>query len=225
MNDTYVRAFDIAEDDVPGRFTGFPSVYGVEDTYESVFDAGSFRKTLKDHVKKGFPIVWMHRPEEPIGLARLQEQERGPFVEAGDLDLDVQRGREVHSGMKKQYITQMSHRFQPVRQKIVETDGRKVVHFTEVRLIEISPVTMNFASNPEASIDSVRTEMQEQLDEVKARATRESRIVTLPRELTDGIERLERALGNKPRARTSGDHLRTLATELERLDRALTKGA
>ena len=222
MNDKYVRAFDITQDETPGRFTGYASVFDVVDSWGTVFDRGAFKKTIKDH-KGMFPVLRMHDSSEPIGMARVEEDEKGLRVVEGKLDLDVQTARDVYSGMKMGYISQMSHRFHAIREKA--TEG--VTHYSEVRLLEVSAVTMNFASNDEAEIETVRTEIQDELDDVKRRAAAESRIITLPSDLTAGIERLQRALtgtvgaAGTPRIRTSGDHLRTLEQEVARLSRAL----
>lgn len=153
MNDKYVRAFDIAQDETPGRFTGYASVFDVVDSWGTVFDRGAFRKTVKDH-KGMFPVLRMHNPDEPIGMARVEEDAKGLRVVDGKLDLEVQIARDVYSGMKMGYISQMSHRFHAIREKSV--DG--VTHYSEVRLLEVSAVTMNFASNDEAEIETVRAE-------------------------------------------------------------------
>jgi HK97 family phage prohead protease len=129
----------------------------VVDTYGTVFDKGAFKKTIKE--RKGWlPIVWMHNPSEPIGRADVKEDDKGLWVK-GQLDLDVQRGSEVHSGMKKGYITEMSHSFRGIKQKSVKAEDKsEIPHFLEVQSFEISPVTTNFASNEEAVITGVRTQ-------------------------------------------------------------------
>lgn len=150
------RTFHAEELDDKGRFTGHASVFDVVDSWGTVFDRGSFRKTIKDH-KGFFPMAWMHREFEPIGSVIVEEDAKGLRVIEGRLDLEVQRARETYSGMKNGYISDMSHRFQPLRD--VKVDG--VQHFKEVRLREISPATMNFGATEGATIGSVRTEDEE----------------------------------------------------------------
>jgi len=158
------RAFGIRlVDDEPGLFTGYASVFGVKDSYDTIFDKGCFKKTIKDH-KGRLPLTWMHRIEEPIGLAYIEEDDHGLLVKEGRLNLEVQRGAEVYSGMKfrdEGYIGQMSHTFRVVKKRTVEEDGKETVHFKEVQSYEIAPVTTNFAANEEAVITSVRTEEEE----------------------------------------------------------------
>jgi len=155
MTDLF-RTFQAEGLDDKGRFSGYASVFDVVDSYETVFDRGAFRKTIKDH-KGFFPMAWMHRPEEPIGSVTVEEDGKGLRVVEGRLDLEVQRAREVYSGMKNGYVSDMSHRFQPVRAAKVEG----IQHFKEVRLREVSPATMNFGATEGAVIGAVRTEDEE----------------------------------------------------------------
>ena len=205
------RTFEVRtlDGDEEGRFEGYASVFGVIDSYGTVFDQGAFKKTIKE--RKGWlPIVWMHDPSEPIGRAVVKEDDKGLWVE-GQLDLDVQRGREVHSGMKKGYITQMSHSFRGIKQKVAEAEDKsKIPHYLEVQSFEISPVTANFASNEEALVTSVRT--QEPIRE------------RVPVELAYQMGRLEALLAAPPTGtrstepqRTPGNHLRNVEDQLERL--------
>lgn len=159
------REFEVrlVGDDEPGLFTGYASVFDVIDTYGTIFDKGAFKKTIREH-KGRLPVTWMHRIEEPIGLAYVEEDDHGLLVKEGRLNLDVQRGAEVYSGMKfrgEGYITEMSHTFKNVKSRDVVNDGVKVPHFKEVRSFEIAPVTANFGSNVEAVITSVRAEIDD----------------------------------------------------------------
>ena len=205
------RAFEVRaiEDGEPGQIEGLSSVFGVLDSHETIFDKGAFKKTIKDRKGK-VPMVWMHESWTPIGLASVEEDDDGlRFV--GQLDLDVQRGAEVYSGIKKGYITQMSHSFAEVKSKMVKDEtGREVKHFKEVKLFEISPVTTNFASNPEAMITGVRTKEEPKM--------------VIPDEMRTEMDRLE-ALLNEPLKGTRkaeplskpGNHLQGIQRQLDRI--------
>lgn len=164
--DRLKREFDIrlVEDDELGVFTGYASVFGVKDFYGTVFDKGCFKKTIKEH-KGRLPLTWLHRIEEPIGLAFIEEDDHGLLVKEGRLNLDIQKGQEVYSGMKfrgEGYITQMSHTFEVVKKRVVvDEDDIEIPHYKEVKSFEIAPVTANFAANEEAVITSVRTAGEE----------------------------------------------------------------
>jgi len=209
------RSFEVraVEDGEPGQVEGYVSVYDVEDSHESVFEKRSFRKTVKESEGKA-PMVWMHSAHEPIGLATVEEDDYGlRFL--GQLDLDVQRGAEVYSGIKKGYITQMSHSFKAIKSKMVKgDDGREIRHFTEVKLYEISPVTANFASNEKAVITGVRTEEPEETPEV----------VTIPDGMRSQMDRLDALLEPLEGTRTEpqgkpGNHLQGIQTQVDRISR------
>jgi len=211
------RSFEVrtVEDGEPGQIEGYASVFGVIDSHGTVFDAGAFKKTIKDR-KGQVPMVWMHESWTPIGLAKLEEDEKGlRFV--GQLDLDVQRGAEVYSGIKKGYIAQMSHSFKDIKSKKVKgEEGGEVLHYKEVKIFEISPVTTNFASNEEAVITGVRTEEPKE----------EPRILVIPDGVRTQMDRLD-ALLDEPLEgtriaepqRKPGDHLQGVQQQLDRIEK------
>jgi len=207
------RSFEVraVEDGEPGSFEGYASVFGVVDSHGTVFDRGAFTKTIKE--RKGWlPIVWMHKPDEPIGRAIVTEDEKGLHVK-GQLDLDVQRGAEINSGMKKGYITEMSHSFGKIPDKInvEKSDGVEVPHFREVKSYEVSPVTANFASASEATIDmtSVRTEEPQEP-------------MVIPDGMRTQMDRIDALLEPSNDTRTEpqgkpGNHLQGIQTQVERI--------
>jgi len=141
---------DVRDVDDDGHFVGHSNVFGVEDSYGTIFDSGAFKKTIKDH-DGIFPVLFFHDPTAPVCLAEHSEDAKGLRVE-GKLDLDIELGRRVRSGMKNGYMDCMSIGFRPVSE--VLTDG--ITHFTEVRLWESSILTRNFAATPGAIVDDVR---------------------------------------------------------------------
>jgi len=135
-----------------GSFSGYASVFGVVDSYGTIFDRGSFRKTIKER-KGRFPLTWFHDPTEPIGLATVEEDDRGLLVN-GELDVvGNSTAQRVYAGLRFGYVTDMSHGFRPIRRK---EDENRVTHFTEVQLIEVALLTANYASNPDAMVTAVR---------------------------------------------------------------------
>ena len=204
------RAFDVRAVDggEPGTIEGYASVFGVMDSHGTVFDKGSFKKTIKDRGGK-VPMVWMHESWTPIGLATLEEDDHGlKFI--GQLDLDVQRGAEVYSGVKKGYIGQMSHSFKDVKSKPEKAEGGEILHYKEVKLFEISPVTTNFASNEEATITGVRTKEEPQM--------------VIPDEMRTQLDRLEALLSEPPTGTRKteplgkpGNHLQSIQRQLDRI--------
>lgn len=212
--DRETRVFEVRALEEPGQFSGYASVFGVVDAHGTVFDQGSFKKTIKDH-KGAVPIVWMHDVSTPIGLAAVREDDTGLWFD-GQLDLDVEKGRDVYSGMKKGYITQMSHSFASVKETSVKEDGKSIPHYKEVRLFEISPTTTNFASNEAAAIVSVRSD-EGQEEDVEDNGADELRAI---------IERINALLEPSEDTRTEphgqpGDHWAAFNKELQRVQTLL----
>jgi len=147
-----LRAFRIDDVQVQAEgHVGFhSSVFGIKDSYDTIFDRGCFAKTL-DENQGLFPVAWFHDPRTPIALGQHIEDATGLRVEA-DLDLDVEAGRNVYSGLKKGYIDCASIAFDCMTDQTIDD----VVHFKEVRLFESSLLTRGFASNPAALVDEVR---------------------------------------------------------------------
>lgn len=212
------RAFEVraVEDGEPGSFEGYASVFGVTDSHGTVFDEGAFKKTIKE--RKGWlPIVWMHNPYEPIGRAEVSEDGKGLHVK-GQLDLDVQRGAEVNSGMKKGYITQMSHSFRKVREKLVKAEDKsEIPHFLEVKSFEVSPVTTNFASANEAEINMASVRQEEPEEQLKP--------IVIPGEMRIQMDRLEALLAAPPKGTRSteplgkpGNYLQGVQRQLDRIE-------
>ena len=203
------RVFEVRaiEDGEPGQISGYASVFGVMDSHGTIFDRGAFKKTIKDRGGE-IPMVWMHEQYTPIGLAHVEEDDHGlKFV--GQLDLDVQRGAEVYSGIKKGYIKEMSHSFSEVKSRQEKTDTGDVLHYKEVKLYEISPVTTNFASNSSAKITEVRTKEEPMAipDEIR---TELDRLEALLIEPLNGTRKKE-PLG-KP-----DNHLQRIQRQLDRI--------
>ena len=138
-------------DDARGTFAGYASIFDVVDSYGDIVVRGAFKKTLRE--KKQFPILWSHNIMEPLGVIRGQEDERGLAIE-GQLNLDVQRGREIRSLMKQGAVNGLSIGYQVVKEaEDAETRARLL---KEINLWEISPCV--FQACPGALIDGVKSD-------------------------------------------------------------------
>lgn len=138
-------------DDETGTFEGYASVFGNVDLGNDVVMPGAFKRTL-DHSKGAIPILWFHDPSQPVGIGIEASEDAKGLLVKGQLDLNTQRGREVHSGMKMGYIQSMSIGYKAIGKEI--KDG--VRHLTELALPEYSLLTKGFAMNPEAAVESVK---------------------------------------------------------------------
>lgn len=141
-------------DEEKGTFRGYASIWDIVDTYGDVVMKGAFKRTLKEN--KQFPLLWSHNLMEPIGIIEAKEDSRGLAVQ-GQLNVDVQRGREIRSLMRQGAVTGLSIGFQTVRDEQDKETGYR--HLTEAKLWEISPCV--FQACPGAVADEVKTEIIE----------------------------------------------------------------
>lgn len=142
------KLFDFDEEE--GFFKGYASIYDVVDSYNEIVTRGAFTKTLQENDGK-FPLCWVHNVQEPLGIVYAKEETKGLLVE-GYLNLGVQSAREKRSLMKQGAIKGLSIGFKTIKD---EWDGdlRKL---KEIRLYEISPITLNFQACPDAEIEDVK---------------------------------------------------------------------
>jgi len=127
---------NLAED---GTFEGYGSIFGNVDCYRESVVKGAFSKSLKKHEQDNNPVLmlWQHSWEDPIGVWKeLKEDDRGLYG-VGEINLDVQKGREAYSLMKQRALTGLSIGYKEVKY----TDNAEVRLLEEIDLYEISPVT------------------------------------------------------------------------------------
>lgn len=154
-NETLTVRLDVKAVDDKGTFEGYASVFGKVDLVNDVVEPGAFARTIEQN-KGTFPLFWFHDPSEPIGSVTLSEDAHGLKVDRGSINLDTQRGREVHSGMMADppYITEMSIGYKAIVKEIDDTTG--IRSLKEVALKEVSLLPSNFAAMPDATVDSVK---------------------------------------------------------------------
>ena len=153
----YKQEFPLAVDRLgdDGAFAGYASVFHLTDTQNDIILPGAFDQTIR-HKGGSIKLLWQHRPDEPIGvITMLQEDSKGLYVE-GKLNLDVQRAREAYSLLKSGAIDGLSIGYSAVQSEI-SADGARVLK--EVDLWEISLVT--FPANQAAGVTRIKTGMPE----------------------------------------------------------------
>jgi len=162
---TEIRTFplEIRDIDSTGVFVAHASIFGNVDGYGTIFDAGSFKRSIKAR-KGSFPLARNHEWWAPGGMARgVIEDDTGLLVQEGRPNMKSAVGLEIYVGLPHPddpstgYYSDMSHAFDTVRSK-KDKDG--IEHKTEVKLYEISVVTENFGANPEAGVEQVRMATQ-----------------------------------------------------------------
>ena len=148
----HIAPFEVKSLDEGGSFSGYASVFGVQDSDGDVIVRGAFRKTLDKARESGrMPkMLWQHRIDTIIGkFTEMTEDDRGLFVK-GFLLLDIEKGREAYALLKAGVLDGMSIGFNIVDGGRGES-GRVI---SEVDLWEVSLVT--WGANPEALVTNVK---------------------------------------------------------------------
>jgi len=140
-------------DEEKGTFHGYASIFGLVDSYGDMVLPGAFKKTLKE--KKEFPMLWSHNVCEPIGIITGEEDEKG-LVVTGQLNRDVQRGREIRSLMAQKAVNGLSIGFVTVKEGVDKDSQARTLK--EINLWEISPCV--FQACPDAEVIDVKTSIE-----------------------------------------------------------------
>lgn len=140
-----------------GTFEGYGSIFGNVDSYNEIVAKGAFEKSLNEHKQNGTNVVmlWQHDRRSPIGIWKeLREDDLG-LVGKGEINLEVQQGREAYSLMKQGALTGLSIGYEEID---VNYQGDHLI-LNELKLHEISPVT--FPANDAARISAVKAKRLE----------------------------------------------------------------
>ena len=137
-----------------GKFEGYASVFNNIDKVGDVVTPGAFKKTISEN--NGL-IKLQFNHKETIGMARIWEDEKGLKVSA-DVNLDVQKGREVMSLIKQGAIDKMSFAYEIKDDEKEIVNGKAIYKLKELDVFEVSAV--DFPANPETEITSVKADRQ-----------------------------------------------------------------
>ncbi len=139
-----------ALDEKTGTFEGYGSIFGNVDSYGDIVVKGAF----EDSIKARKPVMlWQHNSDDPIGVyTEVKEDDKGLYLK-GELNQDVQKGKEAYSLLKQGALQGLSIGY---RVKLAERDhDNDVVYLKNVDLFEVSLVT--FPANTEATIETVKS--------------------------------------------------------------------
>ncbi len=156
-----VKTSEIKEQKIDGSnfgvFSGHMAAFA-KDRQDDIFLPGAFQKSIDRHKAIGRPIRMLsqHNSEHLVGafpIESVREDEKGLFV-VGNINLDVQKGRESFSLMKQGVLSDMSIGFSVNHKEGVEfIDGIRFLK--EVQIWEGSLVTE--PANPAATINEVKS--------------------------------------------------------------------
>lgn len=137
-----------------GCFSGYASVYHVEDAHKDRVMPGAFDAAIKRaQTKECFPkLLWQHEAQNPIGAwTHLKEDSKGLFAE-GTLFLEIQKGQEAYALLKRGVVDGLSIGYQALKKR--PHQGGFLLE--SLALMEISLVT--FPANTHARVVSVKSE-------------------------------------------------------------------
>ena len=151
-------SFEIKAVSDDGLFSGYASVFDNVDSYGDIVRKGAFVESISEWEAKGKmpPILWNHDPSDPIGIyTKMQEDDKGLFVEGRLLIDDVPRARQTHALMKAGVIDGLSIGYR-VKEYLYNVD-EEVTDLIKLSLREVSIVT--FPANPETRIEAVKSRL------------------------------------------------------------------
>ena len=151
---TLTRRLDLKTVSDDGDFAGYGSVFGIQDSYGDIVARGAFAKSIADKGPGGIKLLWQHRIEDPIGIyTRIEEDERGLYVEGRLLIDDDPLAKRAHAHLKAGSLDGLSIGYVPVRWEWGE--GGDIRTLKEIDLWEVSLVT--FPALDVARVGAVKT--------------------------------------------------------------------
>lgn len=205
-----------------GQFTAYASVFGNIDSYGDVVMPGAFAKTLAEWQKSGdlIPILFAHNMSDPdfnLGAVVSAAEDNVGLKITGEFDMENPKSVQSYRLLKGRRIRQMSFAYDEIDSGPAVHDGEHVWELRELKLYEVSIVTVG--ANQETEILAVK-----QVPSVAERAMRDikaGRVLSAKnegelREAHGAIGRVlsaldstsdeEKASGQGPSQKGSGDH-------------------
>ena len=138
-----------------GEIVGYGSTFGGDpDSYGDVVNAGAFADSLAQHAAGGTmpKMLWQHDSRCPIGKwTEASEDERGLLLK-GQINMNVQQGREAHALLKAGDIDGLSIGYRLLEWSRDEDD--EVWYLEKLDLREVSIVTD--PANERATVQEVK---------------------------------------------------------------------
>lgn len=140
----------VKEDGDIGLITGYGSVFGNVDSYGDIVVKGAFKTSIE---KKMPALLLQHNPSDVAGIWKIVKEDKNGLYLEGELNLKVQKSREMYELLKQGAIKGLSIGFSTIDSEY-NTDGKRLIK--EVDLWEVSIVT--FPANIAAQINGVKSE-------------------------------------------------------------------
>ena len=155
--------FHVKEVGTSGEFSGYGSVFDVEDSYGDVVEKGAFLDSLDTWKGKGqMPaLLWQHKADEPIGVwESMKEDDHGLLVEGRLLIDDDPLAKRAYAHLKAGSVSGLSIGYSIPKGGGAWDEAAGIYRLSQVNLWETSLVT--FPANEAAQIDVVKDALQSQ---------------------------------------------------------------
>lgn len=118
------------------RFAGYAAIFGRVDNGGDVIAPGAFAASLVRRPAHDLPLLWQHRPDQPIGtIETVAEDARGLRV-IGRLDERSVAGREAAAALRGGALDGLSFGY-----RVVAAHGTQPRRLEALDLVEVSLVT------------------------------------------------------------------------------------
>jgi len=140
-------------EDPSGSFVGIASPYGdPPDAQGDVIDPSAYRQAIAQQ-GKGYPLLWSHKQDEPLGIARIEDSREGLVVH-GQMLMEDPNAQRVHAHLKAGSVRGISIGYRvPQGKAVFRDDGARVLK--EIHLHEISVVAIPSANR--ATISAIKS--------------------------------------------------------------------
>lgn len=143
-----------------GQFVAYASVFGNKDSYGDVVMPGAFAKTLAEWTKSGdqIPVLFGHNMSDPdynLGGVLSAEEDAVGLKVTMQLDLENPKALQTYRMLKGRRIRQMSFAYDEIDSGPAVHDGDNVWELRELKLYEVSVVTIG--ANQETEILAVKS--------------------------------------------------------------------
>ena len=158
--------FKFADDSAtPGTFEGYGAFFANKDSYGDVIQKGAFKDSLKEwKAKKKMPPMlaqhggWMMTDMDAIPIGKwesLSEDDSGLYVKGRLINLETERGKNIHGAMKEGVLDGMSigYRAKEFSYGTKPDEPRRTLK--RIDIVEISVVT--FPANDKARVQAVKS--------------------------------------------------------------------
>jgi HK97 family phage prohead protease len=145
--------------DESGTFTGLASPYGdPPDLVGDVIQKGAFTQAIRQQPAAGYPLLWVHKTDEPIGVARVSDSGAGLAVD-GKMFLQDPAAQKAYIHAKGGSVRGISIGFlHPTGDNVAwRDDGARVlksIHLVELSLCPIPAAPMRTASGIRSRLKS-----------------------------------------------------------------------